>query len=134
MRSPVQTAPYSYLTCVPHTKYCHTNQVGGKRSSFLPTLVFRPLTPPYVPFGIRQFLFWVPLEIQIRQAWITCLFQGFIGQGPRQYETICYAPIALTCISPLIGLILIYTTPYEVGYLCLGFLPRLPYAHSDSAT
>jgi hypothetical protein len=26
------------------------------------------------------------------------------------------------------------TTPYEVGYLCLGFLPRLPYAHSDSAT
>ena len=22
--------------------------------------VYRPLTPPYVPFGIRQFLFWVP--------------------------------------------------------------------------
>ena len=26
-----------------------------KRSSFLPTFVFRPLTPPYVPFGIRRF-------------------------------------------------------------------------------
>ena len=34
-----------------------TNRVGGKRSSFLPTFVFRPLTPPYVPFGIRRFLF-----------------------------------------------------------------------------
>ena len=33
-----------------------TNRVGGKRSSFLPTFVFRPLTPPYVPFGIRRFL------------------------------------------------------------------------------
>ena len=31
------------------------NRVGGKRSSFLPTFVFRPLTPPYVPFGIRRF-------------------------------------------------------------------------------
>ena len=41
------------------------NRVGGKRSSFLPTFVFRPLTPPYVPFGIRRFLFWVPFEIKI---------------------------------------------------------------------
>ena len=32
-----------------------TNRVGGKRSSFLPTFVFRPLTPPYMPFGIRRF-------------------------------------------------------------------------------
>ena len=31
------------------------NRVGGKRSSFLPTFVFRPLTPPYVPLGIRRF-------------------------------------------------------------------------------
>ena len=35
---------------------CWANRVGGKRSSFLPTFVFRPLTPPYVPFGIRRFL------------------------------------------------------------------------------
>ncbi|MCI7361463.1 MAG: hypothetical protein MSH36_08990, partial [Prevotella sp.] len=41
------------------------NRVGGKRSSFLPTFVFRPLTPPYVPFGIRRFLFWIPFEIRI---------------------------------------------------------------------
>ena len=31
------------------------NRVGGKRSSFLPTFVLRPFTPPYVPFGIRRF-------------------------------------------------------------------------------
>ena len=40
------------------------NRVGGKRSSFLPTFVFRPLTPPYVRFRIRRFLFWIPFEIR----------------------------------------------------------------------
>ena len=30
------------------------NRVGGKRSSFLPTFVFRPFTPPYVRFRIRR--------------------------------------------------------------------------------
>ena len=39
------------------------NRVGGKRSSFSPTFVFRPLTPPYMRFRIRRFLFWVPFEI-----------------------------------------------------------------------
>ena len=34
---------------------CTKNRVGGKRSSFLPTFVFRPLTPPYVRFRIRRF-------------------------------------------------------------------------------
>ena len=34
---------------------CKHNRVGGKRSSFLPTFVFRPLTPPYVRFRIRRF-------------------------------------------------------------------------------
>ena len=43
----------------------HHNRVGGKRSSFLPTFVFRPLTPPYVRFRIRRFLFWIPFEIRI---------------------------------------------------------------------
>ena len=41
------------------------NRVGGKRSSFLPTFVFRPLTPPYVRFRIRRFLFWIPFEIHL---------------------------------------------------------------------
>ena len=36
-------------------KKMRKDRVGGKRSSFLPTFVFRPLTPPYVPFGIRRF-------------------------------------------------------------------------------
>ena len=25
--------------------------------------ISRPLTPPYMPFGIRRFLFWVPFDI-----------------------------------------------------------------------
>ena len=33
----------------------NTNRVGGKRCSFSPTLVFRPLTPPYMRFRIRRF-------------------------------------------------------------------------------
>ena len=41
----------------------HNNRVGGKRSSFSPTFVFRPLTPPYMRFRIRRFLFWVPFEV-----------------------------------------------------------------------
>ena len=44
-------------------KVCKTNRVGGKRSSFSPTFVFRPLTPPYMRFRIRRFLFWVPFEV-----------------------------------------------------------------------
>ena len=40
-----------------------TNRVGGKRSSFSPTFVFRPLTPPYMRFRIRRFLFWVPFDV-----------------------------------------------------------------------
>ena len=45
--------------------YESDNRVGGKRSSFSPTFVFRPLTPPYVRFRIRRFLFWVPFEIRL---------------------------------------------------------------------
>ncbi|MEH2863892.1 hypothetical protein V7T12_16460, partial [Segatella copri] len=44
----------------PHRNDYRGNRVGGKRSSFLPTFVFRPLTPPYVRFRIRRFLFWIP--------------------------------------------------------------------------
>ncbi|MBM0154404.1 hypothetical protein F8Q87_15440 [Prevotella copri] len=36
----------------------HHNRVGGKRSSYSPTFVFRPLTPPYM-----RFLFWVPFGV-----------------------------------------------------------------------
>ena len=39
------------------------NRVGGKRSSFSPTFVFRPQTLPYVRFRIRRFLFWVPFDV-----------------------------------------------------------------------
>ena len=41
----------------------YDNRVGGKRCSFSPTFVFRPLTPPYMRFRIRRFLFWVPFDV-----------------------------------------------------------------------
>ena len=45
--------PHPYY---PPNRY-QDNRVGGKRSSFLPTFIFRPLTPPYMRFRIRRFLF-----------------------------------------------------------------------------
>lgn len=51
----------------------YTNRVGGKRSSFLPTFVFRPLIPPYMRFRIRQLLFWIPFEKRILQTGVACL-------------------------------------------------------------
>ena len=42
------------ITCFRNAR--HTNRVGGKRSGFLPTFVFRPLTPPYLWFRIQRFL------------------------------------------------------------------------------
>ena len=56
-----------YVTNCNGLKMRINNRIGGKRSSFLPTFVFRPLTPPYVPFGIRRFLFWIPFEIRPHQ-------------------------------------------------------------------
>ncbi len=44
---------------------CCQNRVGGKRSSFLPTFVFRPLTPPYMRFRIRRFLTRMQLHVII---------------------------------------------------------------------
>ena len=42
------------------------NRVGGERSSFLPTFVFRPLTPPYVPFAYGGFKFFhLTMQTQI---------------------------------------------------------------------
>ncbi|RHL41658.1 hypothetical protein DW026_02170 [Segatella copri] len=46
-----------------YLKRMRRNRVGGKRSSFSPTFVFRPLTPPYMRFRIRRFLFWVPFDV-----------------------------------------------------------------------
>ena len=51
------------------------NRVGGKLSSFSPTFVFRPLTPPYMRFRIRRFLFWIPFEIRIKQIWVARHFK-----------------------------------------------------------
>ena len=49
------------------------NRVGGKRSSFLPTFVFRPLTPPYVPFGIRRFFNYDAISLEricFQKLWV----------------------------------------------------------------
>ena len=60
-----QPPQHSYTPNPQHPQPARHNRVGGKRSSFLPTFVFRPLTPPYMRFRIRRFLFWVPFEIRL---------------------------------------------------------------------
>ena len=49
------SSPYAPLASSGLPLYPHRNRVGGKRSSLIPTFVFRPLTPPYVRFRIRRF-------------------------------------------------------------------------------
>ena len=49
-----------HLFLLPHfaPKCRWGNRVGGKRSSFLPTFVFRPLTPPRMRFRTWRFFIW----------------------------------------------------------------------------
>ena len=47
---------------------------------------------------------------------------------------ISQVPVAVTRVSPLIGLPFGDTTLYKVGYPGLDFLPGFPYTHTDSAT
>ena len=57
--------PWLFGLSICDTKSFHPqNRVGGKRSSFSPTFVFRPLTPPYVRFRIRRFL-WLVYNCQL---------------------------------------------------------------------
>ena len=107
------------------------NRVGGKRSSFLPTFVFRPLTPPYVPFGIRRFLFWIPFEVRIQQTAVACSTEIIRGSSHVHNRCTTYSPITLT-ISPLTCVIFFDTTFHEVLYSGLGEFPSLPYTHTYS--
>ena len=40
--------------------------------------VYRPLTPPYVPFGIRRFLTRMQFLVIFRKRGIVCVFQVLI--------------------------------------------------------
>lgn len=62
------------------------------------------LTPPYVPFGIRRFLFWAPFEIAVHELHIACLTQFIIGHYKGYYWAVRDTPITKTSVSPLICL------------------------------
>ena len=64
------------------------NRVGGKRSRFLPTFVFRPLTPPYVRFRIRRFLSWCAISLD--NSWC-------ITVEHRMHTTCCASAYQLIC-------------------------------------
>ena len=84
-------------------------------------------------FRIRRFLLWVPFEIRTHQRDIPCLTKTIIADSHFQNRTVCYTPIPKTAVAPHIGLVFIYTTPYEVGNPRLDSLPRLPYTHAYSS-
>lgn len=52
------------------------NRVGGKRSSFLPTFVFRPLTPPYMRFRIRRFFNYDAIGCRFQRGRDSPVMQG----------------------------------------------------------
>lgn len=84
-------------------------------------------------FRIRRFLLWVPFEIRTHQRDIPCLTKTIIADSHFQNRTVCYTPIPKTAVAPHIGLVFIYTTPYEVGNPRLDSLPILPYTHAYSS-
>ena len=93
--------------------------------------VYRPLTPPYVPFGIRRFLFWIPFEVRIQQTAVACSTEIIRGSSHVHNRCTTYSPITLT-ISPLTCVIFFDTTFPEVLYSGLGEFPRLPYTRLRS--
>ena len=93
--------------------------------------VYRPLTPPYVPFGIRRFLFWIPFEVRIQQTAVACSTEIIRGSSHVHNRCTTYSPITLT-ISPLTCVIFFDTTFPEVLYSGLGEFPSLPYTHTYS--
>ena len=105
------------------------NRVGGKRSSFLPTFVFRPLTPPYVRFRIRRFLFWVQSDIVVHQTRIACDAEFIVGRSVVHY-TFRICPISLAAVAIDSCPIWLDATSYEILHPCLRSLPTFPYAHT----
>ena len=51
------------------------------------------ISPPYVPFGIRRFLFWAPFEIAVHELHIACLTQFIIGHYKGYYWAVRDTPI-----------------------------------------
>ena len=54
------------IAVLPSVVYPQT-VVLGQAGGVIPYIysIFRPLTPPYVRFRIRRFLFWIPFEIRL---------------------------------------------------------------------
>ena len=63
------------------------NRVGGKRSGFLPTFVFRLLTPSYVRLRIREFLISRAIDIVVHQTRIAGDTEFIIGRWHRRFLT-----------------------------------------------
>lgn len=74
------------------------NRVGGKQSSFLPTFVFRPLTPPRTPFGTWRFFIYdaiycrnplewdIPLISVCHCSWQKSIFYSLLyANSPSEY-------------------------------------------------
>ena len=92
--------------------------------------VYRPLTPPYVPFGIRRFLTRMQFLVVFRKCGIVRSFQVIVGYGSRQYGTMHCAPISFSGISPLPCLPLGNATSLQVLEACPHSFPAFPYTHA----
>ena len=98
--------------------------------SFPPTFVFQPLTPPYVPFGIRRSSSSVHLNIVVHKARVTCSAKVIYGRGLLHYSAAGYCPISLACVAPHIRKVWFDSTLLEVLYPCTWLLPAFPDTHT----
>ena len=95
--------------------------------------VHRPLTPPYVRFRIRRFLFWVPCDIRTHERWITSIVQSQWGSCTMHYWRATDPPISLN-IPPSSCIIFVDATSDKVLYSCLREFPSFPYTHAYSTS
>ena len=95
--------------------------------------VYRPLTPPYVPFGIRRFLTRMQFLVIFRKCGIMGAFQVLFGYSTCKYGTMNRTPIPLSGVSPLPCLPLRYATSLQILEACPHSFPTFPYTHTYAA-
>ena len=91
--------------------------------------VYRPLTPPYVPFGIRRFLIRMQFLVIFHKRGIVRPFQIRVGYGSVQ-KGVRRTPVTFPGIGPLPCLPFCDATALQVLETCPHSFPAFPYTHA----
>ncbi len=97
-------------------------------------MVSRPLTPPYVPFGIRRFLSLRRDRFVIRsEELVTGPFQSFIGERCVEYRAAGNPPVAFSRVGEDSCVAVTYPQILKVSPSRSYFFPTFPDNRPDSS-